>query len=144
MSGTFRYVQQDGIMKESDHMSSLKALINEIINEQGPITGKVHSLLELSMAITGRGEIGDDYIKAIEFPINDYTIFSDPYYSQIVIYSNNNDGEIEIDDDETIYRLIDELKKRILSFDRKIKKDREEIAKKAFDKPLDFINFEKQ
>ena len=130
-------------MKESDHMSSLKILIDVIINEQGPITGKVLSLLELSMAITGRGEIGDDYIKAIEFPINNYTIFSDPYYSQIVIYSNNNDGEIEIDDDETIYRLIDELKKRILRFDRKIKKDREEIAKKAFDKPLDFINFEK-
>ena len=123
-------------------MSSLKTLIDEIINEQRPITGKVHKLLELSMAITGRGEIGDDYIKAIEFPMDDYMIFSDPYYGQIVIYSNDNDGEIEIDDDETINLLMDELKKRILSFDRKIKKDREEIAKKAFDKPLDFINFE--
>jgi hypothetical protein len=117
-------------------------LIDEIINEQGPITGKVHRLLELSMAITGRGEIGDDYIKAIEFPMDDYTIFSDPYYGQIVIYSNNNDGKIEIDDNVTKNLLMDELKKRILSFDRKIKKDREEIAKKAFDKPLDFINFE--
>ena len=125
-------------------MSSLKILIDEIINEQGPITGKVHRFLELSMAITGRGEIGEDYIKAIEFPIYDYTIFSDPYYGQIVIYSNNDDGEIEIDDDETINLLMDELTKRILSFDRKIKKDREEIAKKAFDKPLDFIDFEEQ
>ena len=131
-------------MKVSDHMSSLKALINEIINEQGPITGKVHKLLELSMAITGRGEIGDDYIKAIEFPINDYTIFSDPYYGQIVIYSDNDDEEIEIDDNEIKNMLVDELKKRILSFDKKIKKNREEIAKKAFDKPLDFINFEEQ
>ena len=125
-------------------MSNLKILIDEIINEQGPITGKVHSLLELSMAITGRGEIGDDYIKAIEFPTNDYTIFSDPYYGQIVIYSDNDDEEIEIDDDKTINLLMDELKKRILSFDRKIKKNREEITKKAFDKPLDFINFEEQ
>ena len=122
----------------------MKILIDEIINEQGPITGKVHKLLELSMAITGRGEIGDDYIKAIEFPINDYTIFSDPYYGQIVIYSDNDDEEIEIDDDKTINLLMDELKKRILSFDRKIKKNREEITKKAFDKPLDFINFEEQ
>ena len=125
-------------------MSNLKILIDEIINEQGPITGKVHKLLELSMAITGRGEIGDDYIKAIEFPINDYTIFSDPYYGQIVIYSDNDDEEIEIDDDKTINLLMDELKKRILSFDKKIKKNREEITKKAFDKPLDFINFEEQ
>jgi len=125
-------------------VSNLKILIDEIINEQGPITGKVHKLLELSMAITGRGEIGDDYIKAIEFPINDYTIFSDPYYGQIVIYSDNDDEEIEIDDDKTINLLMDELKKRILSFDRKIKKNREEITKKAFDKPLDFINFEEQ
>jgi len=39
---------------------------------------------------------------------------------------------------------MDELKKRILSFDKKIKKNREEITKKAFDKPLDFINFEEQ
>ena len=122
----------------------MKILIDEIINEQGPITGKVHKLLELSMAITGRGEIGDDYIKAIEFPINDYTIFSDPYYGQIVIYSDNDDEEIEFDDDKTINLLMDELKKRILSFDRKIKKNREEITKKAFDKPLDFINFEEQ
>ncbi len=128
-------------MKMGDRMSSLKVLIDEIINEQGPITVKVHKLLELSMAITGRGEVGDDYIKAIEFPINDYTIFSDPYYGQIVIYLDN-DEEIEIDDDRTNNLLVDELKKRILSFDRKIKKNREEIAKKAFDKPLDFINFE--
>ena len=128
-------------MKMGDRMSSLKVLIDEIINEQGPITLKVHKLLELSIAITGRGEVGDDYIKAIEFPINDYTIFSDPYYGQIVIYLDN-DEEIEIDDDRTNNLLVDELKKRILSFDRKIKKNREEIAKKAFDKPLDFINFE--
>ena len=131
-------------MKKGDHMSSLKVLINEIINEQGPVTGKVHRLLELSMAITGRGEVGDDYIKAIEFPINDHTIFSDPYYGQIVIYSENDNDEIELDDDRTINQLADELKNRILSFDRKISKNRKEVADKVFDQPLDFISFDVQ
>ena len=115
----------------------IKELINSKEREQGPISHKLHGLLELSIAVTGRGEINDDYIESIHFPIGNLWISSDPYYGRIDIYFD--DEEIEMIDEETIMKLAKELKKRLLTFDRKIKKTREELVKEIFDKPLDNI-----
>ncbi len=115
----------------------MKEFINSKEREQGPISHKLHELLELSIAVTGRGEVSDDYIESIHFPIGNLSISSDPYYGRIDIYFD--DEEIEMIDEETIMKLAKELKKRLLAFDRKIKKTREDLVKKIFDKPLNNI-----
>src|SRR3989338_970640 len=92
----------------------------------------LHQLLELAMAVTGRGDVSDDYTHFIEFPLGDIMIFSDPYY-----------GNVQIDETDlgtkTIKKLIMEIKKRLLQFDKKIKTTREQIASDIFDKPLKYI-----
>ena len=45
----------------------------------------LHQLLKLAMAVTGRGDVSDDYTKFIEFPIGDIMIFSDPHYGNVQI-----------------------------------------------------------
>ncbi len=89
----------------------------------------LHQLLELAMAVTGRGDVSDDYTKFIEFNIGDVTIFSDPYY-----------GNVQIDEQdlsqEEIKNLIAEVKKRLLQFDKKIETIRETAVTEVFDKPL--------
>ena len=115
----------------------MKELINSKEVVEGPISLKVHGILELCVASTGMGEYSDDYTESIHFPMGNLWISSDPYYNRIDIYSD--DEEIEIEDEETIMKLAKELKKRLLAFDRKIKKTREELVKEIFDKPLDNI-----
>lgn len=123
-------------------MSSLKAMVKQIEEEShGFAPSHVHELLELCMAITGRGEIGDDYTKTIGFPMNNYTIYSDPYYNQISIISFAGE-EMEIESETMMHKLAEEFEKRILSFDRKRKGTREENTERVFDTPIDFINFE--
>ncbi len=89
----------------------------------------LHQLLELVMSATGRGYVSDDYTKFIEFEIGDVTIFSDPYYGTVQI------DETDVDN-KTIRKLITEIKRRLLQFDKKIKTIREQAASEIFDKPL--------
>lgn len=89
----------------------------------------LHQLLELAMAVTGRGDVSDDYTKFIEFPISEVNICSDPYYESVQI------DETDIDS-TTIKMLIKEIKKRLLLFDKKISTLREQAAAEVFDKPL--------
>ena len=109
---------------------NLKEKIAQI--ENGDVTNDehiLHQLLELAMAVTGRGDVGDDYTKFIEFPLGDVMIFSDPYY-----------GNVQIDeqdlDNKTIKKLITVLKKKLIQFDKKIQTMREQTATEIFDKPL--------
>ena len=95
----------------------------------------LHQLLELAMAVTGRGEVSDDYTKFIEFPIGSIIILSDPYYGNVQIDETDLDGK-------TIKKFNTEIKKRLLQFDKKIKNVREHIASDIFDKPLKEINDE--
>ena len=89
----------------------------------------LHQLLELARAVTGRGDVSDDYTKFIEFDIGDVTIFSDPYYEDVQI----DETDLE---NKTIKKLIMEIKKRLLQFDKKIETIREQAATEIFDKPL--------
>lgn len=120
-------------------MTGIKELINQIESD-GRTTPEyvVHKLLELCMATTGRGYISEDYTETIEFPMNDLCVTSDSYYGR-TWFEIDEEIETEIEDDETLVKLAKELKKRLLAFDRKTMKTREEIAKEVFDKPLDHI-----
>ena len=89
----------------------------------------LHQLLELAMSVTGRGYISDDYTEFIEFEIGDITIFSDPYYGTVQI------DETDVDS-KTIQKLITEVKKRLLQFDKNIKTIRDKAASEIFDKPI--------
>lgn len=90
----------------------------------------LHQLLELAMAVTGRGEVSDDYTKFIEFQIGDTIIFSDPYYGSVQIEEGTNLESAEIK------KLIKEIKKRLLLFDKKICTMRGQATAEIFDKPL--------
>ena len=89
----------------------------------------LHQLLELAMAVTGRGDVGDDYTKFIEFPLGRVMLFSSPYYGNLQIDQTDLDTKI-------IKKLITELKKRLLKFDKKIETIGEQAATEIFDKPL--------
>lgn len=121
-------------------MPGIEELISNKIEESNQPTTPEHvvnRLLELCMAATGRGYISDDYTETIEFPINDLWITSDSYYGRTWIGPEGDETEIE--DEKTLIELSKELKKRLLTFDNKIKKTREKIAKEVFDKPLDYL-----
>ena len=122
-------------------MKGLKSMIRKVEEESHDLPpSRVHGFLEICMNMTGMGEVSDDYTKAIAFPIGGITIYSDFYYNQISVYSEDED-ELELDDDEA-NRLADELKKRIMSFDRRIRNKRKEVTEKVFGESLDFISFE--
>ena len=89
----------------------------------------LHQLLELSMAVTGLGYVGDDYTKFIEFPMGGINIFSDPYYGNVQIDGTDVDGKM-------VKELIKEIKKRLLLFDKKICTMREQAAAEVFNKPF--------
>lgn len=116
-------------------MTEIKEIIENIESDDTDNSENIlHELLKVAVSIAGRGEIGDDYTKTIEFPIGDATIVSDPYYGRIWI--NTDDGEEEIEDDMEIEAISKDLKKRLLQFDKQIKVTREKIAREIFDKPL--------
>ena len=108
----------------------IKERISIIENDDKGIEEHIlHQLLELAMAVTGRGDVSDDYTKFIEFPIGEVTIFSDPYYGRVQIDEEDLDSE-------SIKKLIKDIKKRLIQFDEKIKTTREKLATDIFDKPL--------
>jgi len=121
-------------------MAGLKELITQIgeSHESNFFPYYIHRLLELCIAVTGRGHIGDDYTQTIEFPINDLWITSDSYYGRIWIGKEDEEG-LEIDNNKTLLKLADELKKRLLSFNNKNKNIRDEIVNEVFDKSLDCV-----
>jgi len=108
----------------------IKERIEKIENDdKGIEEHKLHQLLELAMAVTCKGEISDDYTKFIEFPIGEATIFSDPYYNTVQI------DEADLDN-KSIKKLITEIKKRLIQFDKNIETTREQLSADIFDKPL--------
>ena len=111
-------------------LMSIKERIAIIENDDKKIEWYVlHQLLELAMSVTVRGYVSDDYTKFIEFPIGDIMVFSDPYYGNVQIDETDLDTKI-------IKKLITEIKKRLLQFDKKIETIREQAATEIFDKPL--------
>jgi len=125
-------------MKQELNMNGIKELINQIeSSEHNAPAYIVHELLELCMAVTGRGYTCEDYTETIGFPMNDLWVISDSYYGRT--WFEIDDDETEIEDDETLVKLAKELKKRLLAFDRRISTTREKTAKEVFDKPLDNI-----
>lgn len=122
-------------------MSSLKQMIRKVENEsQGVASFRIHGLLEICKIITGRGSGGSSPTKSIDFDMGDITICCNSYYDQVSVISIE-EVETELDRKEA-HKLADELKKRILSFERKIRNKRNEVTEKVFDQPLDFISFD--
>lgn len=125
-------------------MNSIKALIDRIeADDHTTPEHTLHRLLEVALAATGRGYISDDYTETIEFPMGNLTIVSDSYYGRTWIQFNDDD-EIELEEDETLEQLADEIKKRLLLFDKKTKNNREQLVKEIFDKPLKNIHLEEE
>lgn len=108
----------------------IKERIEIIENDDKNIEEQVlHQLLELAIAATGRGYVSDDYTKFIEFPMGNVTIFSDPYYNRIQIDEEDLDSK-------SIKKLIVEVKKGLLQFDKKIQNIRDQAASEIFDKSI--------
>jgi len=119
-------------------MVSMKSLIEQLEPEKYGMEHYLHQLMKLAITVTGRGNVCDDYTDAIDIEIGGFAIYSDPYYNQISMYTED-DIEMEIENEDTLRELTKELKKRILAFDRKTRKIRNENAAKIFDKSLKHI-----
>jgi len=124
-------------------MSGIQDLINQIegSTESMYAPGYIQRLLELCIAVTGRGDISDDYMKSIEFPINDIVIYCDSYYGEISIWEGENQV-MRIDNENEQFKLAHELKHRLLSFDKKNKKIRDKLVKEIFDTPLESVKYD--
>lgn len=119
-------------------MSAIEAQIKDIESDECTNEEYVlHRLLELAVAATGEGSVGKDYTKTIEFPIGGASIQSDPYYQRVSI--NTDDIDLEIEDTKTIKKLSNEIKKRLIEFDKRIKKTRTELAEEIFKKSINHI-----
>ncbi len=117
-------------------MTDLEKIIKQIESDDKcpMIEDTLHKLLELAVTVTGLGEIDSGYSKTIIFPLSEITITSDHYYQKI-FYGK----DILIEDNETKKALAQEIKKRLLKFDKKIKKTRTELAEEIFSEPIDQI-----
>jgi hypothetical protein len=120
----------------SKWMTNIRTIIKQIESRPGSTSAVVHKLLELCMTLTDIGEISDDYTGTISFPIGGCTVISDSYYGRITVFDTDV-CEIEIEKIEQLQDLIEELKKRLFSYDRKVRIKRGELTKEIFDKPLD-------
>lgn len=139
----FLLLKNDVVHRMDFSMSGLQTLIDQIeqSNESEYVPAYLQRLLELCIAVTGRGDISDDYVKSIEFPINDIVIYCDSYYGEISIIKDP-DKIIRIDNENEQLKLAQELKNRLLSFDKKNKKIREKLTQEIFDKPLESIRYD--
>jgi len=119
-------------------MVSMKTLIEQFESDKFGVEHYLHKLMKLAISMTGRGNIYDDYTGAIDIEVGGLTLYSEPYYNRVQIITE--DGcEIDIEKEDMLRKLANELKKRLLAFERKTKKKREEAAAKIFDKNLDHI-----
>jgi hypothetical protein len=95
----------------------------------------LYALLELAMKVSGRGDISEDYTKTIEFRIGEINIILGEYYGRLIIEYDYCEYEI-MENDPIINNLKEEVKKRILEFDKKTRKIKEKISEEVFDKSL--------
>ena len=98
----------------------------------------LHELLKKVAFSTNYGDEEDDYTKTINLNIGGGVISYDPYYQKLWFYSED-DSECEIDDSETIKKLVKEIEKRYKGFENRIKNIRVKIVKEIFDKPINHI-----
>lgn len=109
--------------------------IKGIESEDIPEIYILYNLFELAMKVTGRGDVSDDYTKTIEFELGELNIILDEYYSRLTILIEGCEYEID-ERDSVIDNLKEEIKKRILEFDKKTKRLKEKISEEVFDKPI--------
>ena len=95
----------------------------------------LYALLELAVKTTGRGDISDDYTKEIEFNMGGMTIYINEYYCQLTLEFEDGEHEIK-ENDEIVESLKEEVKKRLVEFDKKIRKTADKISDEVFNKPL--------
>ncbi len=95
-------------------MAKLSQVLEEMDSDT-PTTAEavLHNVLKVAVVMTGRGKIGDDYTKTVEFPIGDETIVFDSYYQKIRI---DTDDEEEIEGTVRIEKLSKEITKRLVSW----------------------------
>lgn len=116
-------------------MPSMSEIIKKIEREDSNTPNHLlFRLLEHAMTLTGLGEVCEDYTQAIEFPLGDCLIYSDPYYDSTSV--TIGDEEIGSCDEEQVQKLIKEVKKRLLFYEQETKTTRDGIVKKIFDAPV--------
>lgn len=116
-------------------MPNMSELIKKIEKEDSNTPNHLlFRLLEHAMALTGLGEVCEDYTQAIEFPLGDCSILSDPYYDSTSV--TIGDEEIGSCDEEQVQKLIKEIKKRLLLYEQETNTTRDEVSKRIFEAPL--------
>ena len=118
-------------------MSGLRLMIEQIADGQPTVVSRIHELVWLAVAVTGRGEQDNDYTGTVSLPIGTTWIAVDPYYGRVWVGSD--DCEDAVAEETVLAELERELERRLLAFDRRIGRARDECAEATFDEPIDHI-----
>ena len=114
-------------------MSGLRLMIEQIADAQPTAVSRIYELVRLAVVVTGRGEQHDDYTGTVSLPMGTTWITVDPYYGRVWVGSDDCGDAVE---EETV---LAELERRLLAFDKRIGRARDECAKATFDEPMDHI-----
>lgn len=124
-------------MAEGYRMSRLGSVVDRIGDEQPTAASRLYELVRLAVAVTGRGEMQDDYMGTVSLPMGSTWITVNPYYRRV--WAGSDDCEDAVEDEAVMAELERELERRLLAFDERIGRARNECAKATFDEPMDHI-----
>jgi hypothetical protein len=112
-------------------------VVYRIGDEQPTTVSRLHELVRLAVAVTGRGELHDDFTGTVSLPMGTTWKTVDPYYGSVWLGSNDCEDAVEV---ETVLAELErELERRLLAFDERIAVARDECAEATFDGPMDHI-----
>lgn len=118
-------------------MSGLGRMVERIGDERPTAASRLYELVRLAMAVTGRGDLQDEYLGTVSLPMGGAWITVDPYYGSV--YVGMDECEDAVEDEAALAELEEELERRLLAFDGRIAQAREECAMATFDGPMDHI-----
>ena len=100
-------------------MSGLRLMIEQIADAQPTAVSRIYELVR--------------YTGTVSLPMGTTWITVDPYYGRVWVGSDDCGDAVE---EETV---LAELERRLLAFDKRIGRARDECAKATFDEPMDHI-----
>ncbi len=116
-------------------MSAITERVREITASDDTIEYKLYHLVELAFMATGSGSKGGDYTDPVTFSLVDTWVCVDHYYGSVCVGSNLTDGDVE--DRTAIARIFEDIKNRLIRFDKELEETRRQVFNRIFDTPVD-------
>jgi hypothetical protein len=120
-----------------DDVSGLRLMIEKTEDERPTAVSRIYGLVRLAVAVNGRGEREDDYTGTVSLPMGTTWKTVDPYYGRVWAVSDGCEGAVE--EETVVLALEGGLVRRLLAFDERIGRARDDCAEATFDESMDHI-----